>query len=353
MAEIIDLAIGHLGTGRRQGRAGLPRHLYRKHPVEPAVDEMHRQPVAVPFARLRHRRISPAAKSGSEQRQTCSSPVNGGGTSRRRSCRSATAAGSIIQAVPTYREESAQGSGNRCCLLIRARRHRRRAGGRRRRGPRAASSTGSRGRCRCRHATPSPAARPDRACNIPAHRARSCRGCRGCRCRRGRCRNFWRPGGQRRAVRSLSSRNAGSRKKSLTGGSFAVSGYSASCARGPWRRARNTATRSPWPCWTARNPSNAASTASLAVASDASRSLNSPGQPASRGRTARNAWSGTPAASMTEPKSGGLRWRAMKPSASSDCSSGGSTATMSSTTASLIACPLIHNPGGFSVTGAP
>src|SRR6476660_1898798 len=40
---------------------------------------------------------------------------------------------------------------------------------------------------------------------------------------------------------------------------------------------------------------------------------------------------------MTESKSGGLRWRAMKPSASSDCSKGGSTATMSSTTASLIA----------------
>src|SRR6202171_2763029 len=40
---------------------------------------------------------------------------------------------------------------------------------------------------------------------------------------------------------------------------------------------------------------------------------------------------------MTLSKSGGLRWRAMKPSASSDCSNGGSTATMSSTTASLIA----------------
>ena len=47
--------------------------------------------------------------------------------------------------------------------------------------------------------------------------------------------------------------------------------------------------------------------------------------------------SGAPAASMTRPKSGGLRWRAMKESASSDCSNGGSTATMSSTTASLIA----------------
>src|SRR5258708_19202472 len=40
---------------------------------------------------------------------------------------------------------------------------------------------------------------------------------------------------------------------------------------------------------------------------------------------------------MTEANSGGLRWRAMKPSASSDCSKGGSTAMMSSTTASLIA----------------
>src|SRR5258708_34896163 len=40
---------------------------------------------------------------------------------------------------------------------------------------------------------------------------------------------------------------------------------------------------------------------------------------------------------MIESKSGGLRWRAMKPSASSDCSNGGTTATMSSTTASLIA----------------
>src|SRR5450755_874097 len=39
---------------------------------------------------------------------------------------------------------------------------------------------------------------------------------------------------------------------------------------------------------------------------------------------------------MIEPKSGGLRWRAMKASASSDCSNGGSTATMSSTTASLM-----------------
>ena len=82
-------------------------------------------------------------------------------------------------------------------------------------------------------------------------------------------------------------------------------------------------------------------------------SLNSAGQSASRGRTARNAWSGWPAASITEPKSGGLRWRAMKPSASSDCSSGGSTATMSSTTASLIACSLIRNPGGFSAAAAP
>ena len=61
------------------------------------------------------------------------------------------------------------------------------------------------------------------------------------------------------------------------------------------------------------------------------------GQSESRSRTACNASSGEPAASITRPKSGGLRWRAMKESASSDCSNGGSTATMSSTTASLIA----------------
>src|SRR5229473_4195250 len=40
---------------------------------------------------------------------------------------------------------------------------------------------------------------------------------------------------------------------------------------------------------------------------------------------------------MTSSNAGGFRWRAMKPSASSDCSKGGNTATMSSTTASLIA----------------
>src|SRR6266851_6738807 len=40
---------------------------------------------------------------------------------------------------------------------------------------------------------------------------------------------------------------------------------------------------------------------------------------------------------MTWSNAGGFRWRAMKPSASSDCSKGGNTATMSSTTASLIA----------------
>ena len=50
---------------------------------------------------------------------------------------------------------------------------------------------------------------------------------------------------------------------------------------------------------------------------------------------------GTPIACITRPKSGGLRCRATTPSASSDCSSGGSTATMSSTTTSFIA--------GFSV----
>src|SRR5260370_1609629 len=43
---------------------------------------------------------------------------------------------------------------------------------------------------------------------------------------------------------------------------------------------------------------------------------------------------------MTESKSGGLRWRAMNASASSDCSNGGSTATMSSTTASLMLAAL-------------
>src|ERR1700681_1454863 len=40
---------------------------------------------------------------------------------------------------------------------------------------------------------------------------------------------------------------------------------------------------------------------------------------------------------MTWSNAGGFRWRAMKPSASSDCSKGANTATMSSTTASLIA----------------
>src|ERR1700682_1335098 len=40
---------------------------------------------------------------------------------------------------------------------------------------------------------------------------------------------------------------------------------------------------------------------------------------------------------MTWSNAGGVRWRAMKAGASSDCSKGGNTATMSSTTASLIA----------------
>src|ERR1700716_849358 len=40
---------------------------------------------------------------------------------------------------------------------------------------------------------------------------------------------------------------------------------------------------------------------------------------------------------MSWSNAGGFRWRAMKPSASSDCSKGGNTATMSSTTVSLIA----------------
>ena len=64
----------------------------------------------------------------------------------------------------------------------------------------------------------------------------------------------------------------------MTGGSFAASGYSASCARGAWRSARNTAIRSPLPFCTARNPSNAASAASLAVCSGARKCANSSGQ---------------------------------------------------------------------------
>src|ERR1700751_3689960 len=58
---------------------------------------------------------------------------------------------------------------------------------------------------------------------------------------------------------------------------------------------------------------------------------------------------------MTCPKSGGLRRRAIKPSASSDCSSGGSTATMSSPTASLIAdpCLLIGRRSVFERSGHP
>src|SRR6478752_1225699 len=56
---------------------------------------------------------------------------------------------------------------------------------------------------------------------------------------------------------------------------------------------------------------------------------------------------------MTAPKSGGFRWRAMKPRASRDCSKGGSTATMSSTTASLIArCSLLMQPRPLEQLGA-
>src|ERR1700687_5830507 len=151
---------------------------------------------------------------------------------------------------------------------------------------------------------------------------------------------FSEAGSAMRAFRSASSRSAGSMKKLLTGGNLAASAYSASCERAKWRSARNTAIRSPLPCWTARNPSRAASASSLAVISGARKCANCSGQSASRGRTACKAWSGMPAASITESKSGGFRWRAMKPSASSDCSKAGSTATMSSTTASLIArCP--------------
>src|SRR6202790_2700925 len=144
-------------------------------------------------------------------------------------------------------------------------------------------------------------------------------------------------GSASRASKASSSRSPGSTKKLETGRSFAASGYSASCARGAWRNARNTAIRSPLPCCTSRKPAKAFSAASLAVSSEARMPANSAAQPASRGRSACSAWSGSPAASITWPNCGGLRWRAMKASASSDCSKGGSTATMSSTTASLIA----------------
>src|SRR5579863_2769438 len=94
---------------------------------------------------------------------------------------------------------------------------------------------------------------------------------------------------------------------------------------------------SPWPASTARSPENAESAASLAVASAFLMSANSSGQLLSRGRAAFKSSSGFPAASITRSKEGGWKFRAMKPSASSDCNSGGNTAIMPSITTSLIA----------------
>src|SRR6185369_16385576 len=44
MTEVVELAIGHIGARRRQQRLGLPRHLDRKHPVEPAVRDVNGKP---------------------------------------------------------------------------------------------------------------------------------------------------------------------------------------------------------------------------------------------------------------------------------------------------------------------
>ena len=43
MAEIVELAVGHIGARCRQHLMRLPRHLHREHPVEPAVHEIDRQ----------------------------------------------------------------------------------------------------------------------------------------------------------------------------------------------------------------------------------------------------------------------------------------------------------------------
>src|SRR5581483_2822255 len=99
---------------------------------------------------------------------------------------------------------------------------------------------------------------------------------------------------------------------------------------------------SPPSCCTARRPANAASAASPAASSALRTSANCCGHSVRPERAAESASSGVPMDSMTRSNSGGCRCRATKISACSESSKGGSTATMSSITASLIAGPLFQ-----------
>ena len=66
MAEIVKLAVGDIGARGRQRLAGLPRHLHRKHPVEPAVHEIDRQAAqSFRVGHLRHQRM----EGGGDRRQ--------------------------------------------------------------------------------------------------------------------------------------------------------------------------------------------------------------------------------------------------------------------------------------------
>jgi len=85
-----------------------------------------------------------------------------------------------------------------------------------------------------------------------------------------------------------SSRRGGSMKKLLTGGNFAVSGYSASARAGVTQRAKHGYQVAVAMLYRAQSP-NAAIAASLAVSSGVRRCANPSGQSASRGRTACNA----------------------------------------------------------------
>src|SRR4051812_32593834 len=89
-------------------------------------------------------------------------------------------------------------------------------------------------------------------------------------------------------------------------------------------------------------PAKAASVSSQARSSRSRSPVNCSGHSPIAARAVCNASSGAPIAFITEPKAGGCRFRWKKASASSALSSGGSTATMSSTTASLIVVSLLQ-----------
>src|SRR5438477_144895 len=58
MAEVVEFAVGHDRAGRRQRVACLPRHLDRKHPVQPAVDDVNRQAAqSFGVGNFRHQRM--------------------------------------------------------------------------------------------------------------------------------------------------------------------------------------------------------------------------------------------------------------------------------------------------------